>query len=159
MRMTCAFAAALLASTFTLAACSGGEEAVVEDVDGIAGLEISNPRMVLAPVSGNPAAVYFDADYSGDRLIAISAADVEGAESTMIHEYASDTFDNKMIDAPPQALRKGNTVSFEPGGLHVMAMGVSPDLKPGGTTEITLTVSGGDKHSFEAEILAAGDER
>jgi len=115
--------------------------------------------MVLAPVSGNPAAVYFDVDYSGDRLIAISAADVAGAESTMIHEYASDTFDNKMIDAPPQALRKGNTVSFEPGGLHVMAMGVSPDLKPGGTTEITLTVSGGDKHSFEAEILAAGDER
>jgi len=159
MKMTHAFAAALLASTFTLAACSGGEEAVVEDVDGIADLEIGNPRMVLAPVSGNPAAVYFDVDYSGDRLIAISAADVAGAESTMIHEYASDTFDNKMIDAPPQALRKGNTVSFEPGGLHVMAMGVSPDLKPGGTTEITLTVSGGDKHSFEAEILAAGDER
>lgn len=159
MRMTHAFAGALLTSTFTLAACSGGEEAVVEDVDGIAGLEISNPRMVLAPVSGNPAAVYFDADYSGDRLIAISAASVEGAQDAMIHQYASDTFDNKMIDAPPQALRKGKPVSFEPGALHVMAMGVSPDLKPGDTTEITLTVSGGDKHSFKADILAAGDER
>ena len=159
MRMTRAFAAALLASTMTLAACGDAEEAPVEDVDGIAGLNITNPRMVLAPVEGNPAAVYFEADYSGDRLIAISAADVAGTESAMIHEYASDTFDNKMIDAPPQALRKGKPVLFEPGGLHVMAMGVSPDLKPGGTTEVTLTVSGGDKHSFEAKILAAGDER
>ena len=56
-------------------------------------------------------------------------------------------------------LKKGDKVEFKPGDLHVMAMGVSPDLQPGGTTEVTLTVSGGNKHTFDAEIRAAGEER
>jgi hypothetical protein len=40
-----------------------------------------------------------------------------------------------------------------------MAMDVSPDLKPGGTTEATVIVSGGGRQSFPVEIRAAGDER
>ena len=40
-----------------------------------------------------------------------------------------------------------------------MAMNVSPDLEPGDTTEVTLTVSGGDKFSFPAEVRAAGEDR
>ncbi len=152
-------AAALLASTLALGACGETAEAPVEEVEGIAGLEVSNPRMVLAPVAGNPAAVYFDLDYAGDRIVTVSAAFVDGAEMTMIHEYTGENYNNAMVEAPPKTVKNGETLSFEPGGLHLMAMNVSPDLQPGGKTEVTLTIATGDKHSFEAEILAAGDER
>lgn len=158
MKSKIALAGALLASTFTLAACDEAE-APVEQIDGIAGLEVSNARLVLAPVAGNPAAVYFDLAYSGDRAIAIRGADVAGAKSAMIHQYAEYNFKQQMVEAQAQPLKKGDTLSFEPGALHVMAMDVSPDLKAGGNTEVTLTIAGGDKHSFDAEILAAGDER
>ena len=148
-----------LASSLALSACGETAEAPAEDVEGIAGLEVSNPRLVLAPVSGNPAALYFDLDYSGDRLFSVSAADVAGAGSAMLHDYTTFNLETVMGETTPQPLKKGERLSFEPGGLHVMAMDVSPDLAPGGTAEVTLIFSGGDKHSFDAEIRSAGDER
>jgi len=53
----------------------------------------------------------------------------------------------------------GKTAKFEPGGNHVMAMGLDEALKAGDTTEVTLTFVGGDKVSFPATVLAAGDAR
>ena len=57
------------------------------------------------------------------------------------------------------ALTKGTKIAFEPGGYHVMAFELAPEVRPGSKVEVTLTVSGGDKYSFEAEVRAAGDER
>lgn len=160
MKTKSMIAAIMLASTFSLTACGGGaEEASSELEAGIAGLEISNARMVLAPVSGNPAAVYFDVKYSGDRRLTINSADVAGTKSSMIHDYGEYDFKVQMMEALPIPMTNEAEVNFIPGGLHVMAMDVSPDIQPGGKTEVTITVSGGDKHSFDAEILAAGDER
>ena len=36
---------------------------------------------------------------------------------------------------------------------------LDPALKAGGTTEATIIVSGGKRHTFPVEIRAAGDER
>ncbi|MEP5938996.1 MAG: copper chaperone PCu(A)C [Erythrobacter sp.] len=148
----------LIASSLTLAACSSEPEPVVEP-EGVPGLSVSNARMLLAPVSGNPAAVYFDVNYEGDRGLSISRAYVEGAETATLHAYGEYAGKMQMAEAMPIAMQKGDEIIFEPGGLHVMAFEVSPDLKPGDTTEVTITVSGGDKHSFDAEVRAAGDER
>jgi copper(I)-binding protein len=158
MKFSRIFAAPLLAATITLAACGEAEEAPVE-VDGIEGLEISNARLVLGAVEGNPAAVYFDAAYNGDRAFSIRSADVAGAAMTKMHTYGEWNREVQMMDAGMIPMQKGTEVSFEPGALHLMAMDPSAELQPGGKTEVTLIVSGGDKHSFEAEILAAGDER
>jgi copper(I)-binding protein len=122
-------------------------------------MTITNARMVLAPVPGNPAAVYFDLDYEGDRNVALSRASVEGAKSATLHDYGEYNFQTQMMDMLPLPLKKGTKVSFEPGGKHIMAMDVSPDLKPGGTTDVTIVVSGGQSQTFPAQIKAAGDER
>lgn len=153
-------ASLLLVSSFALAACGG--EAPVEEAPeegGIPGLTVSDGRMVLNAVADNPAAVYFNLDYEGDRGLAIRKAEVEGAASAMLHEYAENQGQRQMMEALPIALTKGTKLAFEPGSRHVMAMKVSPDLKPGGTTNVTLTVSGGGKITFPVEIKAAGDER
>jgi copper(I)-binding protein len=110
-------------------------------------------------VSGNPAAVYFDLTYEGERAISLYDADVSGAGDTTIHQFGEYDFKVQMMEALPIALTKGTKVKFKPGDYHLMAMEVSPDLEAGGTTEVTLKVSGGGTHKFEAEIRAAGDER
>ncbi|WP_343042185.1 copper chaperone PCu(A)C [Pontixanthobacter rizhaonensis] len=150
---------ALGISTVTLAACGQSSEEVVEAPEGIEGLTVENVRMVLAPVEGNPAAVYLDLKYEGDRAVSLSRVAVEGAESAMMHEYGEYDFKVQMMEMLPVPLTKGTEVSFKPGDKHIMAMGVSPELKPGGTTEVTLIVSGGDKQSVPAKIIAAGGER
>lgn len=143
-----------------LASCGGGsEEAPAAAEEGIPGLTISNARMVLAPVEGNPAAVYFDLDYQGDRGVALNRVSVEGATSATFHDYGEYDFEVQMMEMLPLPLRKGTEASFEPGGKHIMAMGVSPDLQPGGTAQVTITVSGGKSQTFPAEIRAAGEER
>ena len=148
------------AAMLGLAACGGEAEAPAEAVAGqVPGMTISNARLVLAPVAGNPAAVYFDLAYEGDQGLTIRKADVEGAGMTMMHEYGE--WDNKvqMMEALPIALTKGTEVAFEPGGLHVMAMEPPADWKPGDKVQVTLTMSGGGTQVFEAEVRAAGEER
>ena len=63
-----AAAAGLAVAVLGLAACGGTAEAPAEAVAGqVPGLTISNARLVLAPVAGNPAAVYFDLAYEGEQ--------------------------------------------------------------------------------------------
>lgn len=151
--------AGALAGMTALGAC-GEAEAPVEVVEGVVpGLKVSNARMMLAPVSGNPAAVYFDVVYEGERGISISGAEVAGAGSATVHDMMEYNFEMTMAEAGPIALTSGAERKFEPGGLHVMAFEPSEDLVAGGTAEVTLKISGGKKHKFDAEIRAAGDER
>ena len=149
-----------LGASLALGACGDEAEVVEAAPEGtIEGMNITNARMVLAPVSGNPAAIYFDLDYEGDRAVSLYAAEVEGAGSATIHQFGEYDFKVQMMEALPIGLTKGTKVEFKPGDYHVMAMDVSPDLEPGGTAEVTLKISGGGTHTFPAEIRAAGDER
>ncbi|MCB2089073.1 MAG: copper chaperone PCu(A)C [Sphingomonadaceae bacterium] len=160
MRKDILAAAMLGVASLGLAGCgeqaSAPEEAAPE---GVPGMSVENARMVLAPVAGNPAAVYFDLSYDGETNTTLRRADVAGAESSMMHDYGEWAGKMEMAEMGPLLLQKGDKVSFKPGSKHIMAMKVSPELKPGDTTEVTLTVIGGDKFSFTAEVRAAGDER
>lgn len=155
------FAAVLLAgSTTFLAACgdSGAESEAIAP-DGIPGVTITNAHMVLNAVQGNPAAVYFDLSYDGERALSLARADVQGAESAMMHEYSEWEGAQRMMEKGQMTLEPGKTYKFEPGGDHIMATNPSPELKAGGTTEVTIFVAGGDKSSFPVEIRGAGEDR
>ena len=151
----------IAALSLGLAACSESAEPAEETaVEGqIPGMTIENARMVLAPVAGNPAAVYFDLSYEGEKGLTIRRADVEQAQSAMLHDYGEYDFKVQMMEALPIPLTKGTQISFEPGAKHVMAFEPSPSLEPGDTAQVTLTVSGGMTHVFDAEVKAAGEER
>jgi copper(I)-binding protein len=156
-----AIAASLAAATLGLAACSGEAEApAAEAVAGqVPGMTVTNARLVLAPVAGNPAAVYFDLSYEGEQGLTIRKAEVEGAGMTMMHDYGEYDFKVQMMEALPVALTKGTKVEFKPGALHVMAMEPPASLKPGDKVKVTLTMSGGATQVFDAEVRAAGEER
>ncbi|WP_298305317.1 copper chaperone PCu(A)C [uncultured Erythrobacter sp.] len=150
----------MLAGVLVLGACAEEPEAAPAPVEGVVdGMSIQNARLVLAPVSGNPAAVYFDLSYTGERALSLYDAEVEGAGDTTIHQFGEYDSRVQMMEALPIGLTAGTKVEFKPGDYHLMAMEVSPDLEAGGTTEVTLKLSGGGTHVFDAEVRAAGDER
>ena len=159
MKFTQTVAAGLLAGTLTLAACSESEPVVEAVPEGVPGLSVENGRLVLAPVKGNPAAVYFDLKYDGDRGLSVRRADVAGAETAQLHAYGEWEGKMQMAEAMPIAITKGTEIAFKPGDLHVMAFNLDESIEAGSTVEVTLTVSGGDKYTFDAEVRAAGDER
>lgn len=142
-----------------LVSCGGGAEPAVEADAGIPGLSVDNARMVLAPVAGNPAAVYFDITYTGDKALALRKAEVAQAESAMMHEFGEYDFKVQMMEMLPLVINSGDTVKFEPGSRHVMAMGVADTVKVGDMVDVTLTVAGGKQYTFQAEVRAAGEDR
>jgi len=149
----------LIGLSVAAAGCGEGDVEAVPVEGVVAGLDVTNARLVLPPVSGNPAAVYFDVAYTGDRGISISGAEVTGAASAAVHDMMEYNFEMTMAEAGPIALPGGESKTFEPGGLHVMAFELGDGFEAGGTAEITLRISGGQTHKFGAEIREAGEER
>jgi copper(I)-binding protein len=160
---TAALAALAAALVPGLAACSQEAEAPAPDAAATsaasAGVTVSNARVVLPPVAGNPAAVYFDLAYTGAPGVTLDSVDVEGAGMTMIHDYAESAGKTQMVMAEAVPLAEGTPLSFAPGGLHVMAMDPTDALRPGGTAKVTLTLSNGMTATIDAPVRAAGDER
>lgn len=162
-RTVCTAIAAL--SLMGVAACSGEKadraEAPVTttEIQSTRSLTVTDPRLVLAPVAGNPAAVYFDLSYAGDAGLTLASVAVDGAGMSMIHQTVEKDGAMSMMDADPIALETGTPVSFAPGGMHVMAMQPSDAWKPGGSVKVTLTLSDGTTHSFDAPVRAAGEDR
>lgn len=145
-----------------LPACSPASDAPAGDAataSASAGLTVSNARLVLPPVAGNPAAVYFDLSYSGAPGLSLTGVAVEGAGMTMMHDYAESAGKMQMVMADEVPLAEGAPVSFAPGGLHVMVMEPSDSLKPGTAARLTLTLSDRSTVTVDAPVRAAGDER
>lgn len=156
------YAAFLLCGTgLALTACSEGGDAPAAESEAAesSGLTITNGRMMLPPVAGNPAAVYFDIAYEGEGETTIASAYVAGADRAELHDMSGSSGAMVMGQMAPLALQPGERASFEPGGKHVMAFDLSPELAAGGTTEVTLTLASGDKQSFAVTIQSAGDAR
>ncbi len=151
--------AVALGASVALTACASEPEAPAKVEGVVEGLEVTNARLVLPPVSGNPAAVYFDVVNNGTGGISISGVAVAGAKSATVHDMLEYNFEMTMAEAGPIALPTGEVKTFAPGGLHVMAFDLDDMIKPGDTAEVTLRVSGGDFHKFNAEVRGAGEER
>ena len=158
--MKTVFAAAALALVgVSLAACSGSDDAAETVEANPTGLVLQNARLILPAVSGNPAVIYFDLKNEGQRAVAVRAADVADAKTAQLHDTME--YGGKMVmnEMGPTTVNAGETLKFEPGGKHVMVFDLAPELAAGGSTELTLTIAGGDKVSFPVPIEAADAER
>lgn len=136
-------------------ACGEAPEQTDAAPEAPEGIAVSNARLMLPAVAGNPGAVYFDVANSSDTGRMIRAASVAGAGSAMMHT----TTEAGMQETLQIMVAPGETLKFEPGGAHIMAMNLADTVAAGSKAEVTLTFVGGDKVSFPAEVRAAGDDR
>lgn len=162
MKCTILAGAMLVVAGIGLAACGQGAKQAQQTSaapEGMPGITVSDGRLVLPAVKGNPGAVYFNVDYSGDDVAMIRAVHVDGAKSATLHQTVKEPNGvSQMQELLNVKVVKGQTMKFEPGGKHVMATDLDPSLKPGDTTEVTLTFLGGDKMSFPAKVEAPGSQ-
>ncbi len=155
---------ALLAGT--LAACQQADE-TVDTADSTAaagpeakpGLALADGVLLLPIVEGRPGAAYFSLENSGDDPVTLVGAHIDGATTAEIHETRA----GSMAKIDSLEVGPGQTITFERGGLHVMAFELSSSLTASRTdgdtepmTEITLTFSDGDKLSAPLTIEAMG---
>ena len=147
------------ALAFGLTACSSEPETPVEAApEAPVGISVTDGRMNIPAATGNPAAVYFTITNEGSEPQTMRAVDVAGATSALFHEtseWSGQVDMQELIQVPVPA---GESVVFEQGGKHVMAMGLPDGLEPGGEIEVTISFVRGDKVSFPVRLLAPGDD-
>lgn len=90
-------------------------------------------------MSGGNTAVYFiieNPSVGSDRLL---GAACDAAKMVEVHMTSTDAQGNsKMEHQEAVEIPAGETIRFEPGGLHVMLMNLNEDLQPGQRLAVTL---------------------
>jgi len=139
-----------LAATGPAACGAASDPGADAEAKALSEVTVSNAKLMLPAVAGNPGALYFDVANGSDRNMVIRAVSVAGAGSAMLH--TADMQEMAQINVPP-----GETVKFENGEQHVMAMNLADTVKAGGMAEVTVTFVGGDQVKAQAEVREAGD--
>jgi len=131
---------------------TASNEATLSGPDAKPGLVASDGRLVLPVIAGRPAAVYFTVRNDGAEPVTLAGVNVAGVGKAQMHQ----TNGGSMSAVESLPIDPGASVVFAPGGLHVMAFDLSDKLKAGGTAELTLTFSDGDKLSMPLHVETMG---
>lgn len=146
--MTMARVAALLTSLFFL---------FISPV--LAGsLEISNPQIRATAPGMRATGGYLTITNHGDMDDRLVSAAADFAGRVEIHEMIMDGDVMKMrkreggIEVPA-----GGMAMLQPGGLHIMLMGLTETMVPGEMRDITLTFQSGHTVTLPAMVMKPGD--
>ena len=106
----------------------------------------------LPAVPGRPGAAYFalHGGAADATLIAVATPEARHAE---LHESMA----GGMKGLPAVSVAAGASVTFAPGGRHVMLFDLDPKLAPGGTVKLTLSFADGRRLTTDAAIVGAAD--
>ncbi|MEL6379875.1 MAG: copper chaperone PCu(A)C [Pseudomonadota bacterium] len=148
-----------------LSACSQGEEGESANVrivsppgtSACAGEDAQAPTVVSpsarpALAAGGTSAIYFML-CPGVEADTLLKAETAIADATEIHETRTDASGRRaMVPMPSLAVAKATPLAFEPGGLHVMLIGVKAPLEADTTFELTLTFENAGKMSVRVPV-------
>ena len=136
--------AAALVLALSLGACSAGPGATAPTLSGA---WVRPPQGMDLPGAG------YLVITGGSQADALLSASSPVAGSVEIHETSTDA--SGMTGMHPisrLAVPAGATVTFKPGGYHLMLMGITGTLAAGGTVQIDLTFEKAGKVSVQAEV-------
>ncbi len=138
----------LLLIVVLLAACGGG----ATDESAAGGISVEDAWARPPAMAGGNGAAYFLIRNDGntaDRLIGVSSplAMAEMHESVMADDGTMSMNPVDGVDVAPNS-----TVAFEPGGLHIMFMGVSEPPAAGDTVSLTLTFENAGEMTIDVPV-------
>ena len=107
-----------------------------------AGLTVTNAWIRALPVN-LPSGGYFTIHNSGTRDIAITGAQSPACGMLMLHKSSDASGMDTMSEVDSVTVAAGATVSFSPGGYHLMCMGPKPAIAPGQKVPVTLQFDNG----------------
>ncbi len=118
-------------------------------------LEIENPVMFKSFSNARAAGGYMTVANTGEADDLLIGVRVDGPMA-MLHESREEDGVMRMVHLDAVEIPAGETVSFQPGGLHVMVMGLEPgDLPVGETLDVTLIFD----RAGEVEVTFSVEER
>jgi copper(I)-binding protein len=115
-----------------------------------AGLTVSEPWSHPGLAGGN-GGVFFVIENPGDADTLLSAAS-DAAGAVELHRTVMDGDVMHMQPQPSIAVPAGGDLAFEPGGLHVMLIGLQSDLVAGESFELELNFEKAGRIVLQVEV-------
>lgn len=149
-----------LITFFWLTACGAApasESSGQANVGDSPQIMVMDPWSRAAATAGGNGAVYMtlmNEGGSGDKLLGV---ETDIADVVEIHETTMDENDiAQMRPIEGVELPAGESVALEPGGKHIMLIGLQQDLQAGGTFDLTLNFEQAGPITVEANIHEGG---
>ena len=105
-------------------------------------ISVENPHARPPMGSGKVAAAFMTLKNDGDEADKLVKAEGDVADRIELHTHIMEKKDGKMImrmrQVPFMEVPAHGQTVLKPGGLHIMLIGITRDLKPGDTFELTL---------------------
>jgi copper(I)-binding protein len=111
---------------------------------GPAGVSVHDGWMRTLP-SAVPSGGYFTLQNKSAKAVILTGADSPACGMLMLHRSQDKGGMSSMSDVAEVPVPAGSSVSFTPGGFHLMCMDTKPSLKPGGNVPVTLQFKSGEK--------------
>ncbi|WP_295386029.1 copper chaperone PCu(A)C [uncultured Thiodictyon sp.] len=137
-RVRCLFAAGLFALAPTVWAA-----------DPVA---VSDPYARAVPPGQPNSAVFMTLTNQSDQARALVAATSPAAKTVELHTHTNDGGVMRMRRIERIEVPAGGSVQLKPGGLHVMLIGLTGDLTPGGQVALGLTFDDGSQLQVQAPV-------
>lgn len=119
-------------------------------------LDATDAWVRLSPVRTNPSAAYFTL-HGGEKDATLISVTSPVAIRAEMHESVNRDGVTTMAPLKTVAVPAGGTVTFAPGGRHVMLYYVNPGVKPTWTMDLRFTFSDGRVVIRRAKVVGPAD--
>jgi copper(I)-binding protein len=147
-RITALISTLALAATFAWSDTAGAQNA------SIGSLEIRDAWVRESIGPAKTAAGYLELHNGGQEAVTVTGINSESAERAQLHTTVRDGDVTRMRPLEPIAIAPGETLVLQPGGMHIMFMGVDEPLRPGMQVDLTLTLSNGRAGRLKVPVRA-----
>lgn len=105
-----------------------------------------------------PQGGYFTLHNGGDKTVTLVGASAPGYGKVMLHKTIHENGVDRMVHVESIDVKPGDSLTFAPGGYHIMLMQPHNDLKPGDKLPVTLLFGDGDKLTVDFDVRSATGE-
>ncbi|OGT90270.1 MAG: hypothetical protein A2286_11905 [Gammaproteobacteria bacterium RIFOXYA12_FULL_61_12] len=137
-----AFISTLLALTLSGPLLAAGSDSI----------QASDPYVRAVPPGMANSAAFMQLMNNDKNGHALVAAESPAAKAVELHTHVHEGGMMMMRKIDKIDLPAGQPVALQPGGLHVMLLGLVKDLKPGDQVELTLIYEDGSKSKLSAPV-------
>ena len=106
-----------------------------------------------AAASGQTSAAYLHIDNRGNADATIASARSAAAAAVEFHHTIVEDDIARMIPVSALSIPAGQALHLQPGGMHIMLIGLMDDLSAGSTIAIELVLDSGDVIALDLPIL------
>lgn len=133
----------------TSAVCAEG----VADV-----VSVADPYARAVPPGQSNSAIFMELANGSDGAHALVAAESPAADVVELHTHSMEGGMMRMRRVKRIELAAGETVTLQPGGFHVMLIGLKSQLEPGQQVGLTLVFEDGSRTLLEVPVrkISAG---